>query len=192
MGAQTKSYRNNSWFPPSPISTQPNTSVFPGDETPGHNSGTDDSDGGFDDMDDGFPNHWNNLRSSQARRDHWVKSLGRSPSDRSTNDTDDEDHSKVVNGGRYPGASCGVSSEPHNGHITHNGNAFITKGERQNWASMQIAKSPEKIKGVEEGQTGQLYMDNMGSSDIVTEGRGTRRRFGLLRMTNHIGLTCLH
>ena len=76
----------------------------------------------------------------------------------------------MVNGGRYPRVSCGVDSEPHNGHITQSGNAFINKGERQNWASMSIAKSPEKSKGVKEGQTAQIYMENKGSSDIDTEG----------------------
>ena len=143
MGAKLKSYQNNSWFPPSPMSTQPNTPVPLADNTPGRDSDNDDSDADFDDVDAGVPNHWNNFRSSKQRsskprRDHWVKSLGRSPSVWSIRDADDLDHSKVVNAGGYPTLPCGVDSELHNGHITQSGNIFINEGERQNWASMSF------------------------------------------------------
>lgn len=166
IGAKMKSYRNSNWFPPSPLSTQPNTPAFPGDETPGGHSGSEDSDGGFADMDDGF---CNNLRSSQARRDHWIKSLGRSALDRSTSDTDDVDHSNVVNGKKNSDASYGVVPESHNGHITLNSNDFINEGERRNWDSMHVAKSSENVIG-DEGQTGLVYMANKGNSDTGTEG----------------------
>lgn len=128
IGAKMKSYRNSNWFPPSPLSTQPNTPAFPGDGTPGGHSGSEDSDGGFADMDDGF---CNNLRSSQARRDHWIKSLGRSALDRSNSDTDDVDHSNVVNGKKNSDTSYGVVPEPHNGHITLNSNDFINEGKEE-------------------------------------------------------------
>jgi len=175
MGDKLKSYHNSSWFPPSPMSTQPNTPATRTDGTPGCDSGNDDGDAVFDDVDADVPKHWNNSRSpkqrpSRSRRDQWVKSLGRSPSDRSNTDADDVDQSKVVNGGGYPRVACGVDSELHNGHIIQSGKSFINEGDRQSWASTNIAGSSQKNELRQEGRTGQNYKEKREISDIDTEG----------------------
>ena len=173
MGVKLKSYHNSSWFPPSPMLTQPNTPATRTDGTPGCDSGNDDGDAVFDDVDADVPKHWNNSRSpkqrpSRSRRDQWVKSLGRSPSDRSNIDADDVDQSKVVNGGGYPRVASGVDPELHNGHITQSGKSFINEGERQSWASTNIAGSSQKNELRQEGRIGQNYKEKRENSDTTS------------------------
>lgn len=51
-----KPKRPNSWFSPSPYSTEPNNPVIAGVHSPGVDIGGDFSDGGSDDIDGGYSN----------------------------------------------------------------------------------------------------------------------------------------
>jgi len=178
MGAKMKSYQTHSWFPPSPMSTPPNTPLPLTDGTPGRDSGNDvssDSDAELDGVDTGDPNHWQNLRLSKRRpsklhRDHWVKSHGRSPLVRSVSDAADVDHSKADNDGGNSAFLRGLDSELHNGHITQSGNAFINEGERQKWNNINIVSSSQKNEVTQEGRAGQTYEEKKESSVIDAEG----------------------
>ena len=178
MGAKMKSYQNHSWFPPSPVSTPPNTPLPFTDDTPGRDSGNDDSgdsDAELDGADTGTPNHWHNSRLSKRRpsklhRDHWVKPHGRSPSVRSISDVADVDHSKVVNAGGNSDLPRGVDSELHNGHITHSGKACINEGESQKWTNINIVSSSQKNDATQEGRAGQTYEEKKESSTIDAKG----------------------
>lgn len=159
IGAPPKCCRNNSWFPPSPLSTLPNTPCFVGD-------GSDDSDGGAEDVNGGLSNLWEDIRQSQARRDHWVQALGHSTLDRSDSVSEDVDQSMVNKGESLVGACSGADFEPHNGRLTQSGNGLLTRDERQKMACMQIEKSAEKKIYADERQKGQIPNENMESLDI--------------------------
>ena len=159
IGAPPKCCRNNSWFPPSPLSTLPNTPCFVGD-------GSDDSDGGAEDVNGGPSNLWEDIRQSQARCDHWVQALGHSTLDRSDSVSEDVDQSMVNKGESLVGACSGADFEPHNGRLTQSGNGLLTRDERQKMACMQIEKSAEKKIYADERQKGQFPNENMESLDI--------------------------
>jgi len=106
----------------------------------------------------------------QARRDHWVQSLGRCCLDRSVIDSDDVAQSHVDNEGRHPGVRPDAAHEPSNGQVPQNGSALNAKDERQMRDSMQIEKVIDRVKGAEEGQQGDHFEDILGHTIIDTEG----------------------
>ena len=138
MGMQTKPNRTNSWLPPSPFSTEPNSPAIAGDEIPGINIHGDFTDGGSDDIEGGYSNHWSKPLSLQARRDHWVQSLGRCCLDRSIIDSDDVTQSHVDNNSleRHPFIGVGVAQEPINGQVSQNGIVLNATTDRKRRDSM--------------------------------------------------------
>ena len=167
--AQLKHHRTTSWFPPSPFSTQPNTPVSADDGSPEPHFGSIASDGGSDDCDGGLSNQWGRPSSNSGRGDRWVQPPGRI-CDRSVIDLDDVDQPNAIDHQRYTGAGPGAVFEPSNGHITQNDNELNAIEEGQKKASMQLEKGSEKVKGNQDGQQRDLFVDFLGNKTIVTEG----------------------
>ena len=152
LGATKKQNRNDLWFPPSPFSTQPNTPVTEGDGFPGATFCDECSDDVPDDPAGGSCDHRFMVPSSNARRDHWVQSLGRSVTDRSALTRVDVAQSQ---GDRVQSKHCPhVENEldKFNGHISRNGLALKASAEKALQGKIFMEKTPSTDCHAVEGQ----------------------------------------
>ncbi|KAH1229386.1 hypothetical protein GmHk_10G029144 [Glycine max] len=152
LGATKKQNRNDLWFPPSPFSTQPNTPVTEGDGFPGATFCDECSDDVPDDPAGGSCDHRFMVPSSNARRDHWVQSLGRSVTDRSALTRVDVAQSQ---GDRVQSKHCPhVENEldKFNGHISRNGLALKASAEKALQGKIFKEKTPSTDCHAVEGQ----------------------------------------
>ena len=136
----------NSWLPPSPFSTQPNTPVSEGDDISGVMVGDDTSDGVSDDILGGFSDHTNFSSLPIERRDQWVQPLGRSGKDRSDSPSADVDQPANDNALSQQSPHVQKVQATHNGHFSENGSAFNAPEESPTLVSLLYEK-PTSIDG---------------------------------------------
>ncbi|KAH1205703.1 hypothetical protein GmHk_16G046348 [Glycine max] len=163
-------HRPDTWFPPSPFSTQPNTPFSAGVGSPATQVGSDALDGGSDNHGDDRSNHRGSYSLNPSSYVHWVQPNGCFGVDWSAMAPADVDQSKMLDHQHTLDAGPIGIAVPSNGHIPQNGNVVIDADKGRLKACMQKEKGSAKVFQRGGSQHRDLLVDTLGINNSCTEG----------------------
>ncbi|XP_028236965.1 uncharacterized protein LOC114416299 [Glycine soja] len=133
LRTKTKPKQSLTWYPPSPLSTEPNTPMTYAAQTPGVDTKGASSDGGSQGSDGGFSGHWRRTQSFLAGRVNRTQSAHICHMDWSAADKPDMAQSYGDNNG----VEDQSPKEHNNGHLRQEGKTFNASSHSRCCVDMQ-------------------------------------------------------